>query len=230
MEEQLRIKNWFDQNYKRQGFQYLRPLAAYAIYVKLLDLQAGEKLLDVACGPGLMLRQAINAGAEAFGIDISDTAVEMAQKYVPEADVRPGNAEDLPFPDNALDAVTCLGSLERMINLEKVLQEIHRVGHEQTHYCFLVRNSNTLTWKLFMERLGLRNEDGHQGAKSLSEWTDLFKNNGFEIRQILPDQWPFVRWGRILSLGLIKPDPTVIRWGIGPLSYAYEFIFILQKR
>ena len=57
-DEQTGIKNWFNQTYQREGFGYLRPLAAYAIYAKLLALQPGEPFLDVACGPGLMLRQA----------------------------------------------------------------------------------------------------------------------------------------------------------------------------
>lgn len=230
MEEQLRIKNWFDQNYKRKGFRYLRPLAAYAIYVKLLDLQPADRFLDVACGPGLMLQQALQAGAQANGIDISETAVAMAHRYVPAAAVQAGNAEHLPFEDGSIDALTCLGSLERMVDPGRVLEEIHRVGHEQTRYCFLVRNSQTVTWKLFMERLGGRNKEGHQGAKSLDQWSTLFRENGFAVQQILPDQWPFVRWRQLLTLGLYKPDPTIVRQGILPLSYAYEFIFLLRKK
>ena len=227
--EQVQIKSWFDNTYAQKGFGYLRPLSAYAIYIKLLNLQKGESLLDVACGPGLMLKQALNVGAIPHGIDISDAAIEMAQTYVPEANTQTANAESLPFTDGSMDAITCLGSLERMINLDVVLQEIYRVGQAEAQFCFLVRNSKNFTWKLFMERLRLRNKAGHQGAKSLDEWTAYFESIGFQVVQVLPDQWPFVRWGQALTFGLHSPDPTKIRHGVKSLSSAYEFIFLLKK-
>ena len=198
--EQLQIKNWFDKTYQQRGLRYLRPLAAYAVYIKILRLAPNESFLDVACGPGLMVRQAIDVGARAHGIDISNQAIEMAKQFVPQADTQTANAESLPFADGSMDAITCLGSLERMINLDKVLQEIHRVGATDGRFCFLVRNSNTVLWKLLMEQFGLRNKEGHQGAKTLDEWQTYFEKNGFKIITVLPDQWPFVRWGQILSL------------------------------
>ncbi len=228
-QEQTQIKNWFDKTYQQRGFSYLRPLAAYEVYIKLLNLQPDETFLDVACGPGLMLQQALQVGAKAYGIDISEKAIEMAKSYVPAAQTQTANAEQLPFEDGSMDAITCLGSLERMINLEQVLGEIHRVGKENGRFCFLVRNSNTLTWKLFMEKLGLRNKEGHQGAKTLEAWHTYFEKNGFEIVKVIPDQWPFVRWGQIATLGLYTPNPTKIRQGLRPLSTAYEFIFLLRK-
>lgn len=229
-EEQQTIKNWFDRTYRTKGFNYLRPLEAYGLYTKLLNLQTGEKFLDVACGPGLMLKQALNVGAEAHGIDISEAAIEMAHQYVPQADSRVANAESLPFEDGSMHAVTCLGSLERMIHLDRVLREIHRVGRADARFCFLARNSRNYTWKIFMERLGLQNEKGHQGAKALDEWKRFFSDNGFQVVAVLPDQWPFVRWRQALTLGLIKPDPLKLRTGIRPLEQVYEFIFVLRKK
>ena len=230
MEEQSRIKEWFEQTYQHKGFSYLRPLEAYAIYPKLLNLQRGENFLDVACGPGLMCRQALAEGAKTYGIDISDTAIEMARRYVPKAIIQTGNAEQLPFADGSMDAVTCLGSLERMLSLDTVLQEIYRVGKSSARFCFLVRNSDHLNWQLFMKKFRLQNKVGHQSAKSLTEWTTVFDRNRFEITQVLPDQWTIVRWRQMLSLGLYKPDATVVRHTVKPLAYAYEFIFLLQKK
>ncbi|MFT5195659.1 MAG: SAM-dependent methyltransferase [Candidatus Promineifilaceae bacterium] len=229
-EEQTTIKNWFNQTYQTKGFGYLRPLEAYGIYRRLLELQPGDSFLDVACGPGLMVKQALTSGAKAHGIDISDTAIEMARQFVPQADVRVANAEELPFEDGSIDAVTCLGSLERMIHLDKVLQEIHRVGAADARFCFLARNSSNYTWQIFMQRMGLRNKEGHQGAKTLEEWTAFFSQNNFEVVDVLPDQWPFVRWRQAMTLGLYKPDPMVLRKGIKPLNKAYEFIFVLRKK
>ena len=229
-DEQTGIRNWFDQTYQRSGFSYLRPLEAYEIYAKLLTLKPQEPFLDVACGPGHMLKQALNYGCLAHGIDISSTAIEMAQSYVPQAATQVANAESLPFATNSMAAVTCLGSLERMIHLDKVLAEIYRVTQPEGRVCFLVRNSETLTWKVLMEKLGMRNKQGHQGANSLVAWRDIFQANGFAVMRVLPDQWPFVRWGQFWTLGLYKPNPTVERHGHLPLNRAYEFIFLLRKQ
>ena len=182
MDEQSQIKQWFDQTYRQQGFGYLRPSAAYTIYTQLLNLKAGENFLDVACGPGLMLQQATAVGCQAHGVDLSDVAVGMAQEFVPQAITQTANAQALPFAAGTMDAVTCLGSLERMIDLDKVLQEIQRVSTAEARFCFLVRNSGNFTWQLFMERLGLRNETGHQGAKTLAEWTAVFPAQPFPNR------------------------------------------------
>jgi SAM-dependent methyltransferase len=229
MSEQQQVKRWFDSNYKKRGFQYLRPLEAYGIYAKLLDLAPGQTLLDVACGPGLMLRQGLDHGARALGVDISEAAIDMARAFVPEAQTQVGNAEALPFTDHTADAVTCLGSLERMLDLDAVLKEIHRVGKPEAKFCFLVRNSETVWWKLVAEKLGFLNKEGHQGANTLQAWQARFEANDFKVQAVYPDQWPFVRGGQMASLGLYKPNPLKLRRGLRPLRRAYEFVFVLRK-
>ena len=229
-DEQATIRAWFNETYRTKGFGYLRPPAAYKIYPKLLNLQWGESMLDVACGLGLMLEQSIKVGANAYGIDLSDTAVGMAREYVPQATIKVANSERLPFEDGSMDAITCLGSLERMLDLPQVFAEMQRVGRPNARYCFLVRNSQTLFWQLFMRHLGRQNKHSHQGANSLKEWTTLFTMHGFEVVQVLPDQWPMVRWPQVASLGLVKRNPRTVRMGIRPIRYADELLFLLRKK
>ena len=229
-DEQATIRAWFNETYRTKGFRYLRPPTAYMIYPKLLDIKQGESTLDVACGLGLMLEQAVKRGANVYGIDLSDTAVGMAREYVPQAKIEVANSEHLPFDDNSMDVITCLGSLERMINLPRVFAEMQRVGRPDARYCFLVRNSNTLFWQLFMKRLGMKNRNSHQGAKSIDEWTALFEAHGFQVDDVLPDQWPMIRWPQIMTLGLVNRRPNKIRRGMRPVQYADELIFLLTTK
>ena len=222
------IKNWFDQTYRKKGYRYLRPIDAYKCFITALGAKKGGKLLDVACGPGLMLKVAEENELLPFGIDITETGVAMAKKLVKTANVQVANAEKLPFSDGQFDYITCLGSLERMLNLPLVLQEQLRVGVSDATYCFMVRNSKTLLWsiKTFFH---LQNLTGHQGAKTLEEWSTIFTAAGFKIQAVHKDSWPWIKWFRFLLLAPLFNYYKVRNTPI-PLKNSFEFVFILQKK
>jgi ubiquinone/menaquinone biosynthesis C-methylase UbiE len=70
-----------------------------------LQLRAGDRLLDVGCGGGLLLRDALANGASATGIDHSEEMVDLARERAPDAEVALASAEHLPFPDGSFTAV-----------------------------------------------------------------------------------------------------------------------------
>jgi SAM-dependent methyltransferase len=70
-----------------------------------LALGPGDRLLDIGCGGGLLLRDALATGATATGLDHSEEMVELARERAPGADVVLGDAERLPFADAAFTAV-----------------------------------------------------------------------------------------------------------------------------
>ncbi len=227
---QQQIAQWFDMRYRVRGIPYLRPVDAYRIYVHLLKMAPGNTLLDTACGPGQLLMAAQPSGAKLFGIDISAEAIRQCKLRLPQAQAQVANAEALPFEDEQFDYLTCLGSLERFIDLPRALAEQLRVAKPHARFCFLVRNANAPTWQLVKKHLGIRNHTGHQTARSLTEWRITFESAGFEILQVHPDQWPLVRWRRWLTAGRGAIDYTRLRKGWLPLEKAYEFIFVLKKR
>ena len=63
-------------------------------------------MLDVGCGSGVFLRLAADRGAKPYGIDASEALVAVARSRVPEADVRVGEMERLPYADDTFDLVT----------------------------------------------------------------------------------------------------------------------------
>jgi ubiquinone/menaquinone biosynthesis C-methylase UbiE len=70
-----------------------------------LELRSGERLLEIGCGGGLLLRDALAAGASATGLDHSEEMVELARERAPGAEVVLGDAHQLPFRDGSFDAV-----------------------------------------------------------------------------------------------------------------------------
>ncbi|MFC3121442.1 class I SAM-dependent methyltransferase [Agaribacter flavus] len=228
-EEQQQITNWFNTTYAKKGERYLRKVEAYEIFLSLVDLKPTDALLDVACGLGRLLQAAQASNCKMTGVDISPIAVAKTKALLPQANILEANAENLPFETGVFDVITCLGSLERMIDLGAVLDELHRVGSKDARYCILVRNSETVVWKWFKEALGLRNKAGHQGAKSLREWTHIFHQHGFNVGDVLPDQYPLQRKKRWLSLGIAHVDPKQVLDSGQAIERTGKFIFLLSK-
>ena len=226
-DQQDRIKRWFDRTYEEKGFSYLRPVEAYAVFLSLLAVQRGESLLDIACGPGLLLECAVKRGVRPSGIDLSAVAVRRARERLPDLPIHEANAEKLPFEDAAFDCITCLGSLERMLHREKALAEMRRVLKPGGRLCLMVRNARSLSWRL-TRLLGRQNREGHQDAATQAEWRSLLSEAGFRIEAVHPDQWPLMWRERLLRrLGRRTAFDRIHR-GFLPLDYANEFIFITR--
>ena len=71
-----------------------------------LDVGAGDRLLDVACGAGLAVELATLRGARCAGIDASPRLLAIARDRSPDADLRVGDMNALPWDDGSFDVVT----------------------------------------------------------------------------------------------------------------------------
>ena len=90
-----------------------------------LGLTAGQRVLDVACGSGLALELAGILGATCAGIDASPRLVAVAQDRNPEADIRVGDMQDLPWDDSSFDVVTSFRGIWG--TTPAAVEEAHRV-------------------------------------------------------------------------------------------------------
>lgn len=90
-----------------------------------LDVRAGDRLLDVACGAGLALELAGIRGADCAGIDASHRLVAVARDRNPDADLRVGDMHALPWADATFDIATSFRGIWG--TTPAALSEIHRV-------------------------------------------------------------------------------------------------------
>ena len=71
-----------------------------------LGVGAGDRLLDIACGAGLAMELATLRGARCAGIDASSRLVAIARDRSPDADLRVGDMNALPWGEGSFDVVT----------------------------------------------------------------------------------------------------------------------------
>lgn len=87
----------------------------------------GSRLLDVACGPGVVSARAAARGALPVGVDVATAMVERALTRCPDLSFVVGDALRLPFPDASFDAVTMNFGILHVSQPERALAEAHRV-------------------------------------------------------------------------------------------------------
>lgn len=87
----------------------------------------GCRLLDLCCGPGHLAAAAGVQGAQAEGLDFAQPMVARAQHNYPSIAFRQGDAEDLPYDDEAFDAVACAFGVMHLPNPDRCFAEALRV-------------------------------------------------------------------------------------------------------
>jgi ubiquinone/menaquinone biosynthesis C-methylase UbiE len=99
----------------------------------VLALKPGERVLEVGCGNGYMVREMageVGAAGHVSGLDFAEGMVAKAGalcQAIPHADFRQGDAGALPFEDAAFDAVTGMQVYCFVGEIDKALSEAHRV-------------------------------------------------------------------------------------------------------
>ncbi|MGZ4389068.1 MAG: class I SAM-dependent methyltransferase [Gaiellaceae bacterium] len=108
------------------GAEAVHDFARRAI-LDALALGPGDNLLEIGCGGGLLLRDALATGARATGLDHSEEMIELARGRAPAADVVLARAEELPFEDGTFTAVAMSIVFFFLDDPVPVLRECRRV-------------------------------------------------------------------------------------------------------
>ncbi len=90
---------------------------------RLLDLQPGDRVLEVGCGAGHLVKRLAERGIDIVGIDINPNAAEIAgtDRVIEMA------ADSLDFPADEFDAIVSVHAIEHIPELEAAAAEMARV-------------------------------------------------------------------------------------------------------
>jgi SAM-dependent methyltransferase len=100
----------------------------YEAALSRVGLEPGQPVLDIGCGAGAFLRLVAERGAVPYGLDASESLIALARKRLPEADLRVGDMEHLPYDDDTFDLVTGFTSFFFANDMAGALREAGRVA------------------------------------------------------------------------------------------------------
>jgi SAM-dependent methyltransferase len=98
--------------------------------VEAAQIQPGQRVLDVACGTGVLAREvASRAGSTGYvaGLDPNPGMLAVAKQLTPGGDWKEGLAESLPFADHSFDAVVSQFGFMFFTDRRQALREMVRV-------------------------------------------------------------------------------------------------------
>ena len=108
-----------------------------------LKVSSGAAVLEIACGTGILtkhLRRVLPARATLTATDLNEPMLEYARAQLPDAGVtwQLADAQALPFPDAAFDAVACQFGLMFVPDKARAFAEARRVLRPQGQFAFNV--------------------------------------------------------------------------------------------
>jgi SAM-dependent methyltransferase len=121
--------NVSDDAYGRFMGRFSRPLSS--LFADWAGIRPGHTALDVGCGPGALTAVLIDrlGASSVAAIDPSEPFVDAARRRFPDADVRLGSAEALPFADDSFDFVLAQLVVQFMADPVAGVTEMARVTH-----------------------------------------------------------------------------------------------------
>jgi ubiquinone/menaquinone biosynthesis C-methylase UbiE len=119
-----------------------------------LVLRGGERVLDIGVGPGFLAAEIaveVGAGGRVCGIDPSESMLAIARTRAGPAggaaiELKPGDANNIPYPDATFDVATATQVLEYVQNVPGALLEIRRVLRPGGRILVLDTDWDSVVW------------------------------------------------------------------------------------
>lgn len=125
------------EQFNRQALAYARldfasEMPGLRRVAKLAGAGPGDRVLDVACGPGFLTMALAETGASAVGIDITPAFLALGQAETRERGIERckrvrGLVEQMPFTNRVFDIAVCRAAFHHFPSPAEVLAEMKRV-------------------------------------------------------------------------------------------------------
>jgi ubiquinone/menaquinone biosynthesis C-methylase UbiE len=163
-------------------------LEAFAGFVQA---QPGQRVLDVGCGPGALVRLLARRGCQVVGVDTDPAMVSRAEELaagLPGAEFRQGSVLALPFADGEFDLVTATNVIFLLPEPVAGLAEMARVCRPGGRVAMLnpAARLSQATARAYAAEAGLNERD----TFSLTNWGRIAETHPrftrAELKAMLP--------------------------------------------
>lgn len=122
-----RVASWYDELVGGEGSEFHQHVVLPGV-MKLLGDVTNQRVLDIACGQGVLCRLLAEAGAEVTGIDAAEELIKAAKgRSDPRIRYQPGDARELDFlPPASFHAATCVLAIQNIHPIQGVFESAAR--------------------------------------------------------------------------------------------------------
>lgn len=131
-------KEYFDgaRIYGYGGYRYDgRWIKIAKSIIKRYKLKKGDKVLDIGCAKGFLVKDLLDLGIDAYGADVSDYAIKNCHPDV-LGRLHLASAENLPFPNKSFKASISINAIHNL-NLDKCIKALKEMNRLSGKNCFV---------------------------------------------------------------------------------------------
>jgi len=220
---QKKVYDSYDERYyQERTTRSKKHIIKFIIFLKG-NIEKNIKWLDIGCGSGHLVRDAIEEGIDAYGVDVSKYAVENA---VVKDRVSYGSMEEIPFGNEFFNVISAIDVIEHVNpeNVEEALSETFRVL--KPHGLLILTTPNPYHVGDWVHDLT------HVCVRPPKFWKGVLEKVGFEVR--LAYVPVFLKY--CVGVTVFLPDSVVfwleepLRYILGRLMSARGRLYILAKK
>lgn len=210
-----KVSSWYDELLKNDDSYQAKVVLPNLL--RVLNLQKGEKVFDLACGQGYFANVFAHSGADVVASDLSKNLIETAKKNSKEKIsfyVSPAHRAQF-LKDNSIDTIVVVLAIQNIENVSEVFAECNRVLKKNgrmvlvlNHPSFRVPQgsdwfftegiqSRIVSQYLSPSKIFIDMTPGEKNPKkkiktisfhrSLQDYVKLFGKNGFAITRL--EEW-----------------------------------------
>ena len=214
--ERYYSEDYFKGDFGYKDYQAIETIKIQTFSNRLAELESRRpqkgRLLDVGCADGLLVKTALARGWDAFGIDISNYAIDEARKTLGDR-VRSGVVEDCPFPRDSFDAVFLSDTIEHVHDPTSILSHVADLLKDQGHLFIETPNVSWMVRKVLGRHWPMYRVPEHLVYFSPRNLEELLERKGFETVHYR-SSWKALTWNYVMDklavnnarmIGLLKP-------------------------
>ena len=122
------VAEWYDEMLETSEDSYQKNVILPNV-LRILNIEKGTRILDLACGQGFFSRAFADAGAQVIGVDASHELIALAKKYANKKIIyRIAPADKLDFfADKSFDAAIIILAIQNMKHMANIFSVCSRV-------------------------------------------------------------------------------------------------------